>query len=121
MPSPSPDLNSNAAPEHLIIGQVVAPFGIKGELKVNILTEFPDRFKKLREVLLAPFASIEPGLAPTAALDPATLLNSKSKVQSPQSGSAAPVGAVREPPLRTRDPAPREAAAPDSPTPFTIQ
>src|SRR5437773_7892754 len=100
-------------PEHLIIGQVVAPFGIKGELKVNILTEFPDRFKKLREVVLAPFASIEPGLAPTAALDPATLRSAatrgpESRVQGPKSGSA-------DSGLRTQDP------GPSSPTPFTIQ
>jgi 16S rRNA processing protein RimM len=64
---------SDNAPEHLIVGQVVAPFGVKGELKVNILTEFPDRFRKLEQVVLAPFSSIAPGLAPTAALDPATL------------------------------------------------
>src|SRR3954451_15376564 len=60
-------------PEHLIVGQVVAPFGIKGELKANILTEFPERFGRLREVILAPFNSIEPGLAPTASLDPSTV------------------------------------------------
>ena len=61
------------APEHLIVGQVVAPFGIRGELKANILTEFPERFLKLKRVTLMPFASIEPGLAPTAALDPTTI------------------------------------------------
>ena len=41
-------------PDSLIIGQIAAPFGIKGELKVNILTEFPDRFNKLEAVILAP-------------------------------------------------------------------
>jgi 16S rRNA processing protein RimM len=90
MTDPAP----NPAPEHLIVGQVVAPFGIKGELKVNILTEFPDRFRKLPEVILAPFASIEPGLAPTAALDPSTLR------------SAAVTPGLRPP---------------SSPTPFAIQ
>ena len=60
------------APEHLIVGQVVAPFGVKGELKANILTEFPDRFKQLEQIILAPFDSIAPGLAPTAALNPRT-------------------------------------------------
>ena len=116
-------------PEHLIVGQVVAPFGIKGELKVNILTEFPDRFKKLREVVLAPFASIEPGLAPTAALDPATLRGTATP--SPKSGLGDPAGGMsdsggqrsepREPPPRTQDSALPKAVAPDSPTPFTIQ
>jgi 16S rRNA processing protein RimM len=42
------------APDNLIIGQVVAPFGIKGEVKVTILTEFPDRFNKLEAVIIAP-------------------------------------------------------------------
>src|SRR5438105_8151543 len=63
---------SENAPEHLIVGQVVAPFGVKGELKVNILTEFPERFGKAESIILAPFASIAPGLAPTAALNPKT-------------------------------------------------
>src|SRR5438874_4073366 len=73
----------SAIPEHLIVGQVVAPFGVRGELKVNILTEFPERFGKLDEVILAPFSSIEPGLAPRAALDPATV---RGPVRSAASG-----------------------------------
>jgi 16S rRNA processing protein RimM len=60
-------------PEHLIIGQIVAPFGIRGELKVNIVTEFPERVRKLKRLTLTPFRSIAPGLAPTAALDPSTV------------------------------------------------
>ncbi len=61
------------APDYLIVGQVVAPFGVKGELKVDILTEFPQRFKRLEQVTLAPFSYIPPGLAPSAALNPATV------------------------------------------------
>lgn len=60
------------APEYLIVGQVVAPFGVQGELKVNILTEFPDRFKRLEHVTLAPFSYIAPELVPAASLNPAT-------------------------------------------------
>jgi 16S rRNA processing protein RimM len=60
------------APEYLIVGQVVAPFGVQGELKVNILTEFPDRFKTLEQVTLAPFSYIAPELVPAASLNPAT-------------------------------------------------
>src|SRR5437868_1482021 len=90
-------------PEHLIVGQVVAPFGVKGELKVNILTDFPDRFRKLHEVMLAPFSSIAPGLAPTAALDPATLRASR------------PVQTVAPP----RGPQPWKP--PQSATPFPIE
>ena len=44
-----------------------------------------------------------------------------SEAKGPKSGSGDPVGAVREPPLRSQDPGLRVAAAPDSPTPFTIQ
>ncbi|MFL5735215.1 MAG: ribosome maturation factor RimM [Chloroflexia bacterium] len=95
--------NTNAAPEHLIVGQVVAPFGIKGEVKVNILTEFPDRFKKLQEVLLAPFTSIEPGLAPTAALDPATV---RATSDTSRRSDGAQVSGLKPP---------------GGPTPFAIQ
>jgi 16S rRNA processing protein RimM len=62
-----------ADPEYLIVGQVVAPFGVRGEMKVNVLTEFPDRFKKLEAVILAPFNTFPPGDAPTASLDPSTV------------------------------------------------
>ena len=34
------------------VGVVVAPFGTKGEMKVRYETDFPDRFKKLKEVCL---------------------------------------------------------------------
>jgi 16S rRNA processing protein RimM len=60
-------------PDYLIVGQVVAPFGVRGQLKVDILTEFPQRFKRLEQVVIAPFSFMPPGLAPSAALDPATL------------------------------------------------
>jgi 16S rRNA processing protein RimM len=62
-----------ADPEYLIVGQIVAPFGVNGEMKVNVLTEFPDRFKKLEAVILAPFDAFPPGEAPTASLDPSTV------------------------------------------------
>jgi 16S rRNA processing protein RimM len=59
-------------PEHLIVGQVVAPFGVRGEMKVNIMTEFPDRFNKLEAVILAPFSSVARSDVPADALDPST-------------------------------------------------
>lgn len=34
------------------IGKVVAPFGIRGEMKTEILTDFPDRFQSVEEVAL---------------------------------------------------------------------
>jgi 16S rRNA processing protein RimM len=36
----------------LTIGEIVAPFGLKGEVKVRLETDFPDRFKRLPEVCL---------------------------------------------------------------------
>ena len=61
------------APEYLILAQVVAPFGVRGELKATIYTEFPERVGKLGEVVLAPFGAWEEGVAPSAGLDPGTL------------------------------------------------
>jgi 16S rRNA processing protein RimM len=36
------------------IGEVVAPFGRRGEVKVKILTDFPERFAELKRVCLRP-------------------------------------------------------------------
>lgn len=46
-------------PEYLIMGQVVAPFGVVGELKVNIMTEFPERFSQMDELTLAPYSYMQ--------------------------------------------------------------
>ena len=42
----------NEEPWDLVVGQVVAPFGIEGELRVRLETDFPDRFELLEEVCL---------------------------------------------------------------------
>ncbi|CEK16169.1 16S rRNA processing protein RimM [Chthonomonas calidirosea] len=34
----------------LVIGEIVAPFGIRGEVKVRLETDFPDRFYSLKQV-----------------------------------------------------------------------
>lgn len=48
-----PTLNAPAEePWSLVVGQVVAPFGIKGEVRVRPETDFPERFRKLTEVRL---------------------------------------------------------------------
>ena len=36
----------------LIVGEIVAPFGLKGEMKVRLETDFPDRFRRLKQVCL---------------------------------------------------------------------
>jgi 16S rRNA processing protein RimM len=82
-------------PDSLIIGQIAAPFGIKGELKVNILTEFPDRFNKLEAVILAP-ADQGPGIGDLGSVedrrqtadgaqDPGNLQSPNPLIPNPQS------------------------------------
>src|ERR1051325_2185670 len=44
------------------IGEVVATFGIKGEMRVRVETDFPERFQGLKQVCLRPRAG-EPILA----------------------------------------------------------
>ncbi|MCL4459153.1 MAG: ribosome maturation factor RimM [Chloroflexi bacterium] len=45
-----PPAGKTAAVTHLIIGRIIAPWGLKGEIKVEILTDFPDRFFNLTVV-----------------------------------------------------------------------
>ncbi|MBV9258441.1 MAG: 16S rRNA processing protein RimM [Ktedonobacteraceae bacterium] len=40
--------------EWATIGKIVAPFGLRGELKVSSLTDIPDRFAQLDAVYLSP-------------------------------------------------------------------
>lgn len=41
-------------PQYLTIATVLAPFGLRGELKVRIETDFPERFSGLSQVYLGP-------------------------------------------------------------------
>lgn len=43
MPTPQP---------YLVIGRVLKPWSYRGELKIEILSDFPERFASLREVFL---------------------------------------------------------------------
>ena len=36
----------------LTVGEIVAPFGLAGEVKVRLETDFPDRFTRLKQVCL---------------------------------------------------------------------
>jgi len=40
------------SPKYLVIGRVFKPWGVRGEVKIEILTEFPERFASLRTVFL---------------------------------------------------------------------
>jgi 16S rRNA processing protein RimM len=48
--------DNEAGPRYLVIGRVARPWGIRGEVKVEIMTDFPDRFSLLRKVHLGPEA-----------------------------------------------------------------
>ena len=40
--------------EWMPVGRVAGPFGVKGEAKVDLLTDFPDRFRDLASVHIGP-------------------------------------------------------------------
>ncbi len=52
MTRPEPAAERAEAPRHLVIGQVLAPWGRRGEVRVQIMTDFPERFARLQEVLV---------------------------------------------------------------------
>ena len=45
-------------PRYLIIGRVLKPWGVRGEVKIEILTEFPERFASLRQVFVGDDAKL---------------------------------------------------------------
>ena len=40
----------NQAEPEVVIGVIVAPFGIKGEVKVRLETDFPERYTRMKSV-----------------------------------------------------------------------
>jgi 16S rRNA processing protein RimM len=47
-------VTSSDEPRHLAIGRILRPWGVRGELKVEILTEDPTRFQRLETVYVGP-------------------------------------------------------------------
>jgi len=41
-----------AVPKYLVIGQISAAYGVRGEVKVEVMTDFPDRFARQKQVYL---------------------------------------------------------------------
>ncbi|RME50363.1 MAG: 16S rRNA processing protein RimM [Caldilineae bacterium] len=41
-----------AEPDFLVIGQIVKPHGVRGEVLVKVLTDFPERFETMQTVLV---------------------------------------------------------------------
>jgi len=39
-------------PKHLILGEVLRPHGVRGELRVRLLTDYPERIDKLESIYL---------------------------------------------------------------------
>ena len=46
------------SPQYLVIGRVLKPWSYRGEMKIEILTEFPERFASLRQVFLGDDAKL---------------------------------------------------------------
>lgn len=40
-------------PKYLLIGQIVRPHGVRGEARMRILTDYPERLRQLKQVYLA--------------------------------------------------------------------
>ena len=47
-------------PRYLAIARVIRPFGVRGELKLQVLTGFPDQLDRLKRVYLGPQAVPHP-------------------------------------------------------------
>ncbi|MCL4466660.1 MAG: ribosome maturation factor RimM [Chloroflexi bacterium] len=47
-----PEPASQVGTDFLAVGEIAAPHGVRGYFRVRILTDFPQRFKKLRQVYL---------------------------------------------------------------------
>lgn len=47
---------SQAPPKFLVIGEILKPWGFRGEVKVKLLTDFPKRLTKLKTAYLGPDA-----------------------------------------------------------------
>ncbi|RMF30166.1 MAG: 16S rRNA processing protein RimM [Chloroflexi bacterium] len=47
---------SRPEPRYLAIGRIVRPWGVRGELKMAVLTEYPERLLHLRRVYVGPYA-----------------------------------------------------------------
>jgi len=51
-PRPGGSRDRPERPTHLVIGRILGPHGVEGEVKVEILTDFPERFDLLETVYL---------------------------------------------------------------------
>ena len=50
---------SRSVPDYLVIGQIIKPHGIRGEVSVKVLTDFGERFDEMESVHLGDDSSVE--------------------------------------------------------------
>jgi 16S rRNA processing protein RimM len=74
------------APRYLIIGRVLKPWGYRGELKIEILTDFPERFASLHTVYLGDDA--KPFSVTRAHLHSGSVLLKLAGIDSPEDGES---------------------------------
>ena len=48
-----PVQNDAQTPKHLVIGQITKPHGVRGELRIDVTTDVPERYHDLETVLIA--------------------------------------------------------------------
>ena len=51
---------SGAAPQYLVVGRIGRPHGISGEVRVEVLTDFPDRFSPGERLFVGPDGEPDP-------------------------------------------------------------
>jgi len=49
-----PEASPPAQPQYLLIGQILRPHGVKGELRVRVMTDYPERIGQLKAIYLSP-------------------------------------------------------------------
>lgn len=72
-------------PNYLIIARVLKPWGVQGEIKCEILTEFPDRFASLSTVYLGDDA--KPFSVENAHLHSGTVLLKLKGIDTPETAA----------------------------------
>lgn len=50
---PTSYTGENPSPRYLLVGEILRPHGVRGELRMRVLTDYPERLKTLSEVFLS--------------------------------------------------------------------
>ncbi|PJF40050.1 MAG: 16S rRNA processing protein RimM [Phototrophicales bacterium] len=52
MPDNHPDSSQRYQPDYLLLGEILRPHGVRGELRIRILTDYPERIAKLKTIFI---------------------------------------------------------------------